>query len=70
MPDHVYKTIELVGTSTKGMEEAVQKAIAKAAETVRNLRWFEVVDTRGHIEKGRVAHWQVTVKLGFTLEEE
>ena len=70
MPDHVYKTIELVGTSTKGMEEAVQKAIAKAAETVRNLRWFEVVDTRGHIENGRVAHWQVTVKLGFTLEDE
>lgn len=69
MPDHVYKTIELVGTSTKGMEEAVQKAIAKAAETVRNLRWFEMVDTRGHIENGRVAHWQVTVKLGFTLED-
>jgi flavin-binding protein dodecin len=69
MPDHVYKTIELVGTSAKGMEEAVQKAIAKAAETVRNLRWFEVVDTRGHIENGRVAHWQVTVKLGFTLED-
>ncbi|HEX7336886.1 MAG TPA: dodecin [Gemmatimonadales bacterium] len=68
MPDHVYKTIELVGSSTKGMEDAVQKAIAKAAETVRNLRWFEVVDTRGHIESGRVAHWQVTVKLGFTLE--
>jgi flavin-binding protein dodecin len=70
MPDHVYKTIELVGSSTKGMEDAVQKAIAKAAQTVRNLRWFEVVDTRGHIEKGRVAHWQVTLKLGFTLEDE
>jgi flavin-binding protein dodecin len=70
MPDHVYKTIELVGSSTRGMEDAVQKAIAKAAETVRNLRWFEVLDTRGHIEKGKVAHWQVTLKLGFTLEEE
>jgi len=70
MPDHVYKTIELVGSSTRGMEEAVQKAIAKAAETVRNLRWFEVLDTRGHIEAGKVAHWQVTVKLGFTLEGE
>lgn len=70
MPDHVYKTIELVGSSTKGMEEAVQKAIAKAAETVRNLRWFEVLDTRGHIEGGRVVHWQVTLKLGFTLEDE
>jgi flavin-binding protein dodecin len=51
------------------MEDAVQKAIAKASETVRNLRWFEVVDTRGHIEKARVAHWQVTLKLGFTLED-
>jgi flavin-binding protein dodecin len=70
MPDHVYKTIELVGSSTRGMEDAVQKAIAKAAETVRNLRWFEVLDTRGHIEAGKVAHWQVTVKLGFTLEGE
>jgi flavin-binding protein dodecin len=70
MPDHVYKTIELVGSSTRGMDDAVQKAIAKAAETVRNLRWFEVLDTRGHIEGGRVAHWQVTVKLGFTLEDE
>ncbi|HEV2083677.1 MAG TPA: dodecin [Gemmatimonadales bacterium] len=68
MPDHVYKTIELVGSSTRGMEDAVQKAIAKAAETVRNLRWFEVLDTRGHIEAGKVAHWQVTVKLGFTLD--
>jgi len=70
MPDHVYKTIELVGSSSRGMEDAVQKAIAKAATTVRNLRWFEVVDTRGHIENGRVAHWQVTLKLGFTLEDE
>jgi dodecin len=69
MPDHVYKTIELVGSSTRGMEDAVQKAIAKAAETVRNLRWFEVLDTRGHIEAGKVAHWQVTLKLGFTLDD-
>jgi flavin-binding protein dodecin len=69
MPEHVYKTIELVGSSTRGMEDAVQRAIAKAAETVRNLRWFEVVDTRGHIEGGRIAHWQVTLKIGFTLEE-
>ena len=69
MADHVYKSIELVGSSTRGMEDAVQKAIAKAAETVRNVRWFEVVNTRGHVEQGRVAHWQVTVKLGFTLEE-
>ena len=69
MSEHVYKTIELVGSSTRGMEAAIQKAIGKAAETIRNLRWLEVVDTRGHIEGGRVAHWQVTLKLGFTLEE-
>jgi dodecin len=69
MPEHVYKTIELVGSSTRGMEDAVQRAVSKAAETVRNLRWFEVLDTRGHIEGGRVAHWQVTLKIGFTLEE-
>jgi dodecin len=69
MSDHVYKTVELVGSSSRGMEDAVQRAIAKAAETVRNLRWFEVLDTRGHIEQGRVAHWQVTLKIGFTLEE-
>jgi dodecin len=70
MPDHVCKTIELVGSSTRGMADAVQRAVAKAAETVRNLRWFEVLDTRGHIEEGRVVHWQVTLKIGFTLEDE
>jgi dodecin len=70
MPDHVYKTIELVGSSSRGVEDAVQKAVAKAAQTIRNLRWFEVLDTRGHIEQGKVAHWQVTLKLGFTLEDE
>lgn len=69
MPDHVYKTIELVGSSSQSMEDAVQKAIAKASETLRNLRWFEVLDTRGHIEGGRVAHWQVSLKLGFTLDD-
>jgi dodecin len=69
MSDHIYKTIELVGSSSKGVEDAVQRAVAKAAETVRNLRWFQVVDTRGHIEGGRIAHWQVTLKLGFTLED-
>jgi flavin-binding protein dodecin len=70
MSNHIYKTIELVGSSTQSVEDAVQKAVAKAAETVRNLRWFEIVDTRGHIEGGRIAHWQVTLKLGFTLEDE
>lgn len=68
MGDHVYKTIELVGSSTTGVEDAVQKAIAKASETLHNLRWFEVVDTRGHIEGGKVAHWQVKLKVGFTLD--
>ena len=68
MTDHVYKTIELVGSSTTSMEDAVHTAIAKAATTVRNLRWFEVVETRGHIVDGRIGHWQVTVKIGFTLE--
>ena len=69
MSEHVYKTIELVGSSTKGVEEAVRGAVAKAADTVRNLRWFEVTETRGHIENGKVAHWQVTLKIGFTLED-
>lgn len=70
MSDHIYKTIELVGSSTKSVEDAVQRAVSKAAATVRNLRWFQVVDTRGHIEAGRIAHWQVTLKIGFTLEDE
>ena len=69
MPDHVYKTIELVGSSTKSAEEAVRTAVAKASRTVRNLRWFQVVETRGHIDGGQVAHWQVTIKIGFTLED-
>lgn len=67
MSQHIYKTIELVGSSTVGVEDAIRKAIAKAAETVRNLRWFEVTETRGHIEGGQVAHWQITLKIGFTL---
>ncbi|MGZ8399021.1 MAG: dodecin [Gemmatimonadales bacterium] len=70
MSDHIYKTIELVGSSTQGVEDAVQKAVAKASESLRNLRWFEVLETRGHIEDGRVIHWQVTLKIGFTLENE
>ena len=69
MPDHIYKTIELVGSSTSGVEDAIRKAMAKASQTVRNLRWFEVIETRGHIEGDKVAHWQVTLKLGFTLED-
>lgn len=68
MTDNVYKQIELTGSSQVGIEDAVSKAIAKANETVRNLRWFRVVDTRGHIVDGVVQHWQVTIKVGFTME--
>ncbi len=68
MSNHVYKTLELTGSSPAGIEEAITNAIAKAGETVRNLQWFEVVETRGHIQEGKVAHWQVTLKVGFTLE--
>jgi len=67
--NHVYKTVELVGSSPNGSDDAVKNAITRASATVRNLRWFEVTDTRGHIEDGRIAHWQVTIKVGFTLEE-
>lgn len=69
MSEHVYKTVELVGSSTAGSDDAVRVAVARAAATVRNLRWFEVTETRGHIENGEIAHWQVTIKVGFTLEE-
>ncbi len=68
MSDHVYKKIELTGSSTISIEDAVEKAIAEAAKTLRSLRWFEVTETRGHIVDGKVEHWQVTVKIGFTLE--
>lgn len=68
MSSHVYKTLELTGSSTTGIEDAVSTAIAKAHETVRNMQWFEVVETRGHLKDGKVAHWQVTLKIGFTLE--
>ena len=68
MPDHTYKVIELVGSSTKSSDDAIQRAIAKAHETIRHLRWFEVVQTRGHIEDGKIAHFQVTLKAGFQLD--
>jgi len=66
--DNVYKTIEITGSSTTGLEDAVTGAIAKATETVRNLDWFEVTEIRGHIEEGRVAHYQVGLKIGFRLD--
>lgn len=69
MPDHVYKVIELVGSSEQSISQAIEVAVAKAAETVRHLGWFEVLQVRGHIENGKVKHYQVTVKAGFTLED-
>lgn len=70
MSDHVYKTIELVGSSSESMEDAVDNAVARAAETLRNLRWFEVLETRGHLDDQQVSYWQVRVRIGFTLDEE
>ena len=68
MSNHVYKTIELTGSSPKGIEDAIANAVKKASKTLHNIRWFQVVDTRGEIDKGRIAHWQVTMKIGFTLD--
>jgi len=68
MKNHVYKLIELTGTSTVSIEDAIQTAIKRAGKTIKNLRWFEVTETRGDIDKQRVAHWQVTLKVGFTVE--
>ena len=69
MTDHVYKITELCGSSPTSVEDAVNNAVSRASKTLRNLRWLQVVETRGHIENGKVAHWQVTVKIGFTLED-
>jgi dodecin len=69
MAEHVYKKIELVGSSPRGFEDAVQNALGRAKKTVRNMRWFEVVETRGYIDDGKIAHWQVTLKIGFTLDD-
>lgn len=66
--EHVYKVVELVGSSEKSIEDAIQVAVSRASQTLRQLRWFEVVETRGHIEKGKIAHYQVTLKVGFTME--
>jgi hypothetical protein len=68
MPEHVYQKIELTGSSSLGIQQAIENAVAKAGETIQNMRWFEVVETRGHIDNGKVAHWQVTIKVGYTLQ--
>lgn len=68
MSEHTYKILELTGSSPRSSDDAVRNAVAKASETIHNLRWFEVVETRGHVDGGTVAHWQVTVKIGFTLD--
>jgi hypothetical protein len=69
MKDHVYKLIELTGTSTTSMEDAINKAIKRAHKTIKNLCWFQVVETRGEIHKGKVHRWQVTIKVGFTVKD-
>jgi flavin-binding protein dodecin len=68
MKDHVYKILELVGSSEKSIEDAIQNALTRASKTIRDMKWFEVVQTRGHIENGSVRHYQVTLRVGFTLE--
>jgi len=68
MSNHVYKLLELTGSSTVSIEDAVSNAIAKAHQTVRHIQWFTITETRGHVVDGKVAHWQVSLKVGFTLE--
>ena len=67
--DHVYRVIEVVGTSTSSIDDAIEKAVGRASRTLRNVRWFEVVRTSGHVEGGKVRHFQVTLKVGFTMED-
>lgn len=69
MSDHTYKILDLVGTSPNSIEDAVKNAIAKASQSVRNMRWLQVIETRGHIDNQKVTHWQVVIKVGFTLED-
>ncbi|HET7313220.1 dodecin [Salinisphaera sp.] len=68
MSDNVYKSIELTGSSETSQEDAVRKAVTEASKSIKHMRWFQVIDTRGHIEDDEIAHWQVTVKIGFTLD--
>jgi len=69
MPDHVYRIIEVAGSSANSIEEAIQNAVSRASRTLRQVGWFEIVQTRGHVEEGKVAHYQVILKVGFTLED-
>lgn len=68
MTNHVYKSVELTGSSRESLQNAIETALARANDTIRNIRWFEVTQVRGHVEDGKVEHWQVTMKLGFTLD--
>ena len=67
--DHVYRVIEITGSSPKSISDAIQVAISRASKTLRNLRWFEVVQTRGHLDGGKISHYQVTLKIGFTIDD-
>ena len=67
--DHVYRVIEITGSSPKSISDAIQAAVSRASKTLRNLRWFEVVQTRGHLDGGKISHYQVTLKIGFTIDD-
>ncbi len=69
MQNHIYKVVEIVGSSETGVEDAIQSAITRASRTLKHLRWFEIAQLRGHIENGKVGHYQVTLKVGFALED-
>ena len=69
MSEHVYKVIELYGSSTKGLQDAIEQAVAKAGASVRSMRWFQMTEVRGHLDQGKIQHWQVGLKVGFTIED-
>ena len=69
MSDHVYKTIEITGSAATGTDDAIRAALRRATKTIRDVRWFEVIETRGEVREGNIAHWQVTMKIGFTLDD-
>ena len=69
MDDHIYRVIQIVGSSEKSVDDAIKRAVDRASKTLRHLRWFEVVETRGHLDGGKILHYQVTLKIGFTIDE-